>query len=251
MMKKYLYLLSAFLLLFGCQNQEIPVDKELWMEKPVSEWPDIALTNTVHFSDTTYSNIANSFLVNTGHDTLAVTCKHIFMLFKNNDLNTIDLGNDFISWNMHPKGQDDKIIEIESLINTNSREEIGEFNTLKVRDWIIFNFKDEDDDIYPLKLRTTPVKKGEIVYSVGWAYRQTSKMPSLVKMQVYQNLGPYYYFQTLTENVDPAGRSGSPVIDKNGYLVGIVSGQEHNLGIIGSVAYLKELLDKYGIEYDK
>jgi len=46
--------------------------------------------------------------------------------------------------------------------------------------------------------------------------------------------GPCYYVNNLTENVDPAGRSGSPVIDANGYLAGIVSGAEGNLGVTGN-----------------
>jgi hypothetical protein len=39
------------------------------------------------------------------------------------------------------------------------------------------------------------------------------------------------------------------VIDKNGYLVGIVSGAEGTLGVIGSVNYLKEMFDLYDVEY--
>jgi hypothetical protein len=70
-------------------------------------------------------------------------------------------------------------------------------------------------------------------------------------MKMYKNLGNYYFIQTLTKNIDPAGRSGSPVIDKNGYLVGLVSGAEGNLGVVGSVAYLRKLFDTYGIKYDK
>jgi hypothetical protein len=63
-------------------------------------------------------------------------------------------------------------------------------------------------------------------------------------------MGNYYYVKTLAEDVAPPGRSGSPVIDKNGYLVGIVSGAEGNLGVIGSVQYLKKLFDEYGVDYE-
>ena len=63
-------------------------------------------------------------------------------------------------------------------------------------------------------------------------------------MQMFSNAGPYYYVNTLTEDVDPAGRSGSPVIDANGYLVGIVSGAEGNLGVICNVSYLDELIER-------
>jgi hypothetical protein len=173
------------------------------------------------------------------------------MIFRSNKINTIDLGKNLISWSMYPKGQVDKEVQISQLINKNAKEEIGEYNTLKDRDWIIFNINNKHPDIYPLKIRMEPVKKGEIVCAVGWGYQQNSKTPSLVKMKMYKNLGNYYFIQTLTKNIDPAGRSGSPVIDKNGYLVGLVSGAEGNLGVVGSVAYLRKLFDTYGIKYDK
>lgn len=250
-MKKYLYLLILVSIILGCQNKEKPVEKEPWIDKPTSQWPNFALTNTIKFKDANYQNIANSFIVDTGYDTIAISCKHIFMVFKKNNLNTIDLGNDFISWNMYPKGQIEKNVQLSQLINKNNNEPIGEFNTLKDRDWIIFKIAHSNNDIYPLKIRTTPLKKGEFVYSFGWGHKQTSKLPSLIKMKVHKNLGNYYYVLTKTKNINPAGRSGSPVIDSNGYLVGIVSGSEGNLGVIGSVKYLSQLFDKYDIKYDK
>jgi hypothetical protein len=250
-MKKYLYLSFLLLIVLGCQNKEKPIEKESWIEKPTSQWPNFALTNTIKFKDTIYQNIANSFIVDTGYDTIAISCKHIFMVFKNNNLSTIDLGNDFISWSMYPKGQIEKNVQLSQLINEDNHEPVGEFNTLKNRDWIIFKINHSNNDIYPLKIRITPLKKGEFVYSFGWGHEQTSKFPSLIKMKMYENLGNYYYVLTETKNINPAGRSGSPVIDSNGYLVGIVSGAEGNLGVIGSVKYLLQLFDKYNLKHDK
>lgn len=103
------------------------------------------------------------------------------------------MGKKFIKWRKYPKGQSNKMIEIKNLINQNDNEEIGEFNTLKNRDWIIFNVDKANIKTYPLKIRTTPVKKG--------------------------------------------------------YLVGIASGGEGNFGVIGSVKYLIELFEKYGVKY--
>jgi hypothetical protein len=248
-MRKYYYLF-LILIFISCQNQEKALLKEPWIVKTTSEWPNFALTNKITFTDTIYQNIANSFLVDTGYDTIAVSCKHLFMVFKNNDLNTIYLGTNFISWSMYPKGQIEKNVEISQLLNKNENEPIGEFNTLKNRDWILFKISKTNKDIYPLKIRTSPLKKDEFVYSVGWGYKQTSKLPSLIKMKMYKNLGNYYYVLTETEGVNPKGRSGSPVIDSNGYLVGIVSGAEGNLGVIGSVKYLTELLNTFGIKYN-
>lgn len=244
----YLKLLTLLIFLNSCSsNKETPVLKEPWIEKPVSKWPELVMTNSVEFADTTYTNIGNAFFIDTGSDTLAVTCKHIFMLFREETNNKIDLYDNFRSWKIYPKGKTEKLLQLGNLVNRNSNEETGEFNTLKSRDWLIFRLN-EKSKFTPLKIRTRPVSEREIVYTVGWAYKQHTEFPSLVKMQVYKNLGPYFYVNTLTQNVDPAGRSGSPVIDKNGYLVGIVSGAEGNLGVIGGVPYLMQQLVNYNIK---
>lgn len=206
------------------------------------------MTNTIEFADTSYRNIGNAFLVDTGLDTIAVSCKHIFMLFRMETNNTINLNSNFRNWKIYPKGKPDKAIFLDQLINNNKDEETGQFNTLKDRDWIIFRTT-EIADFTPLKIRWKPVSKGEIVYATGWSYKQTSENPSLIKMQVFKNMGNYFYTNTLTLNVDPAGRSGSPVIDKNGYLVGIVSGAEGKLGVMGAIPYLKQLFDNYKVNY--
>ena len=244
----YTYL--SFLFLVGCSTQS-EEEREEWIKDPVSAWPTISLTNSISFTDTTYNNMANAFLVNTGIDTLAITCKHIFYIFRNNGLTSIDLGDNFVTWKMYPKGNKDVFLELGNLINEDSTELIDDYNLIKTKDWLVFSIKSMSDSIVPLKLRLRPVEKDEIIYNVGWAYHQHSKSPSLVKMQVYDNPGPYYYIKTLTENVDAGGRSGSMVIDKNGHLVGIVSGAEGNLGVMCSIDYLLKTLDKYGMPYKK
>jgi len=96
------------------------------------------MTNTIEFADTSYRNIGNAFLVDTGLDTIAVSCKHIFMLFRKETNNTINLNNNFRNWKIYPKGKTETAIFLDQLINNNKDEETGQFNTLKDRDWIIF-----------------------------------------------------------------------------------------------------------------
>lgn len=250
-MKNIFLILISLPLIFGCQNSP-QIIKEPWIEKPVSSWPDFALTNEISFTDTTYYDIANAFLVNTGFDTIGVSCKHLFMVFENQlGLTSIDLGNTFNYWKMYPKNHKEKVVAVKRLINKDSNEPIGQFNTLKARDWVIFELQEQDKQLYPLKIRYTPVKNNEIVYAVGWGAKQKNNgKPALIKLQCFKNLGPYFYIRPLNTDPHPAGRSGSPVIDKNGYLVGIVSGQEGNLGVIGGVECLTMMFDKYGIEYN-
>ena len=243
-MKYPVIILLSVLILSSCGRGDEMAQKEEWAGKPVSEWPELVFTNNIEFKDTTYTGIANSFLVDTGHDTLGVTCKHVFLVFRHEELLTIDLGDNFIEWRAYPKGNEDRHMVFGNMINKNSNEMVDRFNTLKVRDWLLFEVDDIPAGFTPLKIRTKPVQKDEIIYHLGWPNKQESRSPSLVKMQVFRNAGPYYYVNTLSEDVDPAGRSGSPVIDANGYLVGIVSGAEGNLGVICNVSYLDELIER-------
>lgn len=252
-MRKYRLIIFSLLLLPLSCNNEPQIVKEPWIDKPVSEWPDFALTNKISFADTTYTDIANSFLVNTGIDTIGATCKHLFMVFeKQLGINNIDLGVDFKYWDLYPKIKKEKTVSIKRLINRNSSEKIGQFNTLKVRDWIIFEINDLNAELYPLKIRFKPVKTNEVVYAVGSGIKQQdNSKPELIKLKCIDNLGDYFYIKPIKTDAHPNGRSGSPVIDKNGYLVGIVSGQEGNLGVISSVNYLKKIFDKYNVKYEK
>jgi hypothetical protein len=245
-----LILTGIALLTLGCTH-ESPVKKEAWIEKPVSQWPSFALTNEICFEDTTFSDLANSFIVSTGFDTFGISCKHIFMVFENQPgLRTIDLGSSFKYWKLYPKNDKERFVYTKRLINKDPQEVIGQFNTLKVRDWILFEIDKQNLDLYPLKIRYTPIKKNETVYAVGWGMNQKdNRMPALTKLQCVDNLGAYYYMKTLSTDIQPQGRSGSPVIDTNGYLVGIVSGAEGNFAVIGSVNYLRNVFKKYGIKY--
>lgn len=251
-MKTLLFVLQLTILtcFTSCRSQnEKP--KEEWIEKPMEEWPIIVLTNEISFTDTTYSDLANSFLIDTGYDTIGVSTKHLFMVFQYySGLNSIELGEEFSYWNFYPKNHPGQIIPTKNLINRNTNEPIGEFRTIKDRDWIIFEIDKWEVNVYPLKIRFTPIRKDEIVYTIGYGIRhENNNNPAMTKLKCYQSSGTYYYMQNLSKDSKPEGTSGSPVIDSNGYLVGIVSGAEGNLGVIGGTTYLKRVLDQHKIPY--
>lgn len=189
--------------------------------------------------------------MDTGEDTLGVTCKHVFMVFeKRHGLEHVDLGNLSVRWEMVSPERPGLVAETGRLVNADPEERIGAFNTLKVRDWLLFELEEVPEDVYPLKVRYAPVRKGEIVHAVGWSWEQERRdRPQRVELECFMQQGPYFYTRTLSEGARPEGTSGSPVIDAKGYLVGIVSGAEGNLGVIGSVEYLQGTFEKYGIAY--
>jgi len=243
-------LFAGLLFITGCQSK-IELPEEPWINQSIKKWPEFALTNTISFKDTIFKNLANSFLVDTGTDTLGVSCKHLFMAFVNHPgLTTIDLGKEFEYWKMYPKNNPENNVTIENLINRNPDEAIGQFNTLKNRDWIIFEIAKGNSNLYPLKIRYAPVRKNEIVYAIGWGAKQKNiKHPAKIGFKNYKSVGNYYYMSPLETDANPHGRSGSPVVDKHGYLVGITSGAEGKLAIIGGVEYLQDLFDQYNIDY--
>ncbi len=238
------------IILTGCYHKN-KLEKEQWIAKPVKDWPDFALTNHLNITDSTFIDFANSFIIDTGKDTIGISCKHAFMLFQSKlGISSISLGNKLNYWNLYPKNNPEKVISVKRIINQNKNEPIGEWRTLKDRDWILFELKNKNNEIYPLKIRYIPVKKGEKVYCIGWGQKQKDNTkPALIEMHCISNEGSFYYMKTIESKHKTNGRSGSAVIDENGYLIGIVSGAEGDLTVIGGVSYLKKQFDKYKIDY--
>ncbi|MEJ2185842.1 MAG: hypothetical protein P8Z36_07870 [Gemmatimonadota bacterium] len=223
------------------------------MDRPVAEWPDFDLSNDVVFADTSYSSLANAFIVDTGADTVGVTCKHIFMVFHNlQGATSISLGDDFRSWAFRSSRDSTRVVHARRLINDDPNEPIGDFAGIKDRDWLVFELDGWSDGVYPLKVRYTPLKSGETIYAVGRSLSaRHDPDPAPSPLQVVRVFPAYYYVQPLDRSIDPVQTSGSPVIDANGYLVGLVSGAVGQLGVVAGVEYLRSQFDRYGVPYQR
>lgn len=235
----------------GPETDAPPLPPEPWVDRSVADWPDFALSNDVAFADTTYSYLANAFAVDTGADTIGVTCKHIFMVFRNQrGTSAISLGDDFRAWTLRSSRDTARVLPIRRLINDDANEPVGDFASLKDRDWLVFELGSWTDGIYPLKVRYTPLERGDTIYAVGRSRagrHDPDPVPS--RLRVFRAAPSYYYVQPLDPMVDPEHTSGSPVIDENGYLVGLVSGAVGRLGVVAGVDYLRVVFDRYGVKY--
>lgn len=226
---------------------------ESWVAGPVSEWPDFALTSDIRFTDTTYAGIANAFLVDTGPDTVGVTVKHVFMAFQKwrEGVSAIELGDDFISWHFR-SSRDPGRSARGRLLNEDPGEPIGDFAGMKDRDWLVFELDTVPAGLHPLRPRYRPLEPGEAIRAVGRSMEaRDDRDPTPSPLRVFRAAGTYYYVQVLDRSVDPVQTSGSAVIDRNGHLVGIVSGSVGELGVVAGVEYLRRLFEEHGIPYER
>jgi hypothetical protein len=222
---------------------------EPWAEKPVEEWPDLVLTNDLHFSDTSFYGIGNAFLVDLGPDTVAVSVKHIFtFLREQRGLESVHLGPDFVEWEIRSLKEAGAVLRAGRPLNENPTEKIGEFNTLRVRDWLVFKVDAAGSGMFPLRLRPTYLRKGNAAFAIGRSQAEReSPHPRITPLRIYDALGPYYVVESVDPKADPGGTSGSPVIDENGHLVGIVSGATGRLGVVASVQYFLEVVESQNL----
>ncbi len=235
------------MLVFACQTRQNQFESEAWVSQPQKEWPNLALTSEVTFSDKTYTDFASGFLVDTGIDTLAVTVKHVFMAFAAQGLMTVDFQGKLQSWFMYPKNQRDVRIELGELINRNPREMAAMPNLTNNSDWLVFRIRVKNPDIKPFKIGDGSVRSGEVLYTLGWTQKDTSGLPRLIKDKVVSVVGNQIFMESITEVQDKAGLSGAPVFNAAGHLVGISSGGEGLMGRSCSVFYLMEVLNNKGL----
>ncbi|WP_285056584.1 serine protease [Pedobacter ginsengisoli] len=226
--------------------------KESWIRKPISEWPKIALINEVQFKngdryiDPSFKYAGTGFLIDNGRDTLAATAKHILWIAKNKQGKGTEINTALKKWIMRPKGDSKDSAIIDRLLNEDPNEQLeGKGSTVQDRDWIVFSVKQNSSGLYPLKPRYSPVKPGEKVYILSCAYDDS--LCTVHQGKIYQKLGMDILIKR-DMKAHKGGCSGSPVIDANGYLIGVISGSTGsiagNVSVAISTEYLQDVLGK-------
>jgi len=193
--------------------------------------PEITMINSIEFSDGSYamSYPGCSFLLNTGEEILAVTCKHALWTGRNDNMNSISIAEDVKKWRMHLKNDTTRYLLVDKLINENKNEAIGEWNTES--DYLVFSINENKSRITPLKLSTAAIQNGDSLYKVGWAFKDKEGPQRVYNSIFYKYSGSVMLVQD-SERVNQAVTSGSPVINSMGQLTGIVSSwkQDHESG---------------------
>jgi hypothetical protein len=227
--------------------------REPWISKPFVEWPQIAMTNNIQYKNgdryihPSFTYAGTGFLINNGTDTLAVTAKHILLIARNKNTNAVTINNDLLLWSMKPKGNFSDSVIIDKLINDDTAEVIeGSKSSIFERDMLVLSIKKASGNIYPLKPRYSNPRNGERVYLIGCAYADATSTVNEGTV-----IGKYGFDIIINFNkpILP-GASGSPVIDANGYLIGVFSSltSDNQLNKEAAVAisteYLKDVITK-------
>ncbi|MBL0745672.1 S1 family peptidase [Chryseolinea lacunae] len=177
--------------------------------------------NGERYVHSSFEYVTTGFLIDTGTDTLAATVKHSLWVAKTKAMNTVDLRH-LQRWIMHPKGVLKDSVVIDYLINTDTTEVLnGNESTITQRDWLVFKTRFRSPAIQPLKPRYTRIEVGETIYFTGCPYSEKSCVTH--EARVIETEGNRIIF-TRPENLNLGGFSGSPLIDKDGYLIGILGG---------------------------
>jgi len=227
--------------------------REPWVSKPVGEWPQIAMTNNIQYKNgdryihPSFTYAGTGCLINSGTDTFAITAKHILLIARNRNANAVTINKDLLLWSMKPKGNFTDSVIIDKLINDDTAEVIeGSKSSIFERDMLVLSVKKASKNIYPLKPRYSMPRTGERVYLIGCAYSDAS-----CTVNEGTIIGKYGFDIIINFNnpIKP-GASGAPVIDANGYLIGVFSSLttdnqvNKDVAVVISTEYLKDVLSK-------
>jgi hypothetical protein len=179
--------------------------------------------NQVTFNQAEYNNTfaGNAFLINYKNKVYAVTVKHALMVAKTPSLKSVYLEDELKEWRIHPNKNNHQYITLGKLLNADKNELIDD--KILTKDWLVFEVKENKSNLAVLALRDTPLEVGELLTAYGCTYEtqetcsQNKYSGTFIEVE-YHNIrvAPF-------EETSIAGLSGSPVLDKQNKLVGIVS----------------------------
>lgn len=212
--------ISLFLLVIltiSCTSQETATQPETWKTKNYINKVQILLTNSYEFEQASGSG-ASSFLIKAKGDTLLCTAKHLLGedMGIEPEIKTTDFNTFLKYWKAFPrhhKISKDTIIATELVT-----EEINEI------DIILQKCKTgTKNNIIALSPRFTKAKTGETFEIIGCEYSDFKCHQSIFSA-TYDSYEDGQLFVKSKTKFEPTGFSGAPVIDKNGFVIGILTG---------------------------
>jgi hypothetical protein len=211
-----------------------------WAQDDPDRWPRIAMVNRIRYSDSFHPMAGSAFLLNNGQEIVAVTAKHVLRFFKSDAMDSVSFQGTLVSWEMFPKDEPTDVTVIGALINENSDESLDEINA--DRDWLLLTVQQGPGNVESLRFRSTPLKIDEAVFVVGWRYTDEGAQHVYAGRYLRSEEGSILIdVPELTDNRVP-GLSGAPVLDAQGYVIGIMSSKSGRLQRLGSIDYPRQVL---------
>ena len=238
--------IAALILGFGLASAASAQPAEKWIAKPQAEWPQITMVSRIEYVDKSFPVAPCAFLLDTGKNILAVTAKHVLTYFKSEAMTTVSFGDRLKSWVMFPKNNPADVVVVDALLNEDPEEAIDRLIPSTV-DWLLFSIKSRSENIQPLKFRPGPLRPGEKVYIIGWRYSDKDCPQVVYEGNYVESIDGSVIISTklLADNRTP-GLSGAPVVDSEGFLIGIMSQKYGKLEKLGSIDYPKRIIEAKG-----
>ncbi len=199
----------------GCSSQETTSQKV---------FEDLALVNKIEFFNPKFDQpkFSCGFLLQYGHDTFAITAKHILKIIKSDGMTSLSFENNIKSWSLYPLNNKTEVVTCDKLLNENRSESLEAKSTYE-NDWLIFSIKQNLSKVKPLKTRTAPLTPGEKLYVVGWTRTMENGPQRVYEFEYYKTIGNRILLKEVIVPEKKGGLSGAPVLDEAGLVVGIVS----------------------------
>jgi V8-like Glu-specific endopeptidase len=189
----------------------------------------IGFINNVSFNNPSFNkpNAANGFIVQYKSKTYAITAKHVLNLAKTDKMKFVDFEGELKQWKMHPKNDPSQYVILDQLLNTNKTDSLTwsymDNNWDNYNDWLVFSIKENKTKHKPLKFRTDLLIKEENMFVIGWSYKDSIGTQRVYEYKFDKVEGNYYNLKQIKGPKSLAGLSGSPVVDKKGNVIGLVT----------------------------
>jgi hypothetical protein len=207
---------ALVLLLLAAIFARAEPSRAAWLDKDPAQWPQILLQNDAHFKDNAVLTGASGFLARLPNGAvIAATATHVF-----GDTKPDALESAVSSWAMHPPTLAQKGVTLGKLAITTDAASATDcllINVAPARPW----------PVEVLPVRQKPAEIGETVYLISLPYGgdHSGATQHVYKGKVIRRDRDNQFGYSFSPLAATRGFSGAPVIDADGYAIGVHHGK--------------------------